>query len=143
MKKFLYSLFVILIFASAVFADPQTFGNFRAEIPSNWTGELQNSTLIIKNENKNASISIEFHKIGEASLSEIVENLCTKMDGRDLEQDDDGDYSFSFVNSDGIENIALVTCGDDYYLLIFMNGFEDNSLEKDFEKILHSIDWEE
>ncbi|MBQ7197005.1 MAG: hypothetical protein IJS40_06305, partial [Synergistaceae bacterium] len=64
-------------------------------------------------------------------------------DGRDLEQDEDGDYSFSFVNTAGAESVALVTGNEGYYLVISMSGFEDENLTSDFEKILDSIDWED
>ena len=134
---------MILIFASLSFASLQTFGNFRAEIPSGWSGELQGSTLVIKHENKNASIAIAFNEMGDASLSDIVERLYIQMDGRDLEQDEDGDYTFSFVNLAGVESIALVTGSEGYYLVISMSGFENDDLQGDFEKILDSIDWED
>ena len=134
---------MILIFASLSFASLQTFGNFRAEIPSGWSGELQGSTLVIKHENKNASIAIAFNEMGDASLTDIVERLYIQMDGRDLEQDDDGDYNFNFVNSSGVESIALIADGGGYYLLVLMSGFEDENLQADFEKILDSIDWKD
>lgn len=142
-KKFFLALMFVLIFASIAGAKPQAFGNFRAEVPVGWTGGLQGSTLVIKHENGNASLAVAFNKMGEASLTDIAERLYIQMDGRDLEQDDDGDYSFSFVNSAGAESIALLTGGDGYYLVISMSGFEDDALQKDFEKILDSIDWEE
>ena len=50
MKKIFYSILITLIFASCSLANPQEFGNFRVEIPSGWTGELQNTTLVIKND---------------------------------------------------------------------------------------------
>ena len=143
MKKFFYSLIIILIFNSILYAKPQTFGNYRAEVPSGWSGELQGSTLVIKNNNKNASIAIAFNQMGDASLADIVERLYIQMDGRDLEQDEDGDYSFSFVNLSGAESVALITGSEGYYLVISMSGFEDDSLQSDFEKILDSIDWED
>lgn len=143
MKKFFCVFLFILFFSSVSYAKPETFGNFRAEIPYGWTGGLQGSTLVIKHENGIASLAVAFNKMGEASLTDIAERLYIQMDGRDLEQDEDGDYSFSFVNSAGAESIALLTGGDGYYLVISMSGFEDDALQKDFEKILDSIDWEE
>ncbi|MBQ7560147.1 MAG: hypothetical protein IJT20_07890 [Synergistaceae bacterium] len=146
-KKFFFALTIIFIlafiFVSTANAKPESFGNFRAEVPHGWSGGLQGSTLVIKHENGNASLAVAFNKMGEASLTDIAERLYIQMDGRDLEQDDDGDYSFSFVNSAGAESIALLTGGDGYYLVISMSGFEDDALQKDFEKILDSIDWED
>ena len=143
MKKFFCSLIFIFIFISGAMANVRTFGNFRAEVPAGWNGELQGSTLVIKNPNANASIAIAFNKMGKADLSDIVERLYIQMDGRDLEQDEDGDYTFSFVNTAGAESIALVTGSEGYYLVISMSGFEDENLTSDFEKILDSIDWED
>ncbi len=89
MKKFFISFFIIFIFSSAAFAQLQSFGNFRAEIPSGWTGELQGKTLVIKNQNAKASLAVAFNEMGTADLSDIVERLYIQMDGRDLEQDED------------------------------------------------------
>ena len=144
MKKFFY-LFLVIFFAlySTAFASVQSFGNFRADVPDGWKGELQGSTLVIKNNSVPASVAIAFNHMGGANLSDIVERLYIQMDGRDLEQDDDGDYSFNFENSAGKESVALVTGGDGYYLVISLSGFNDENLQDDFEKILDSIDWEE
>ena len=143
MKKFFCGLILILTLTGAAFASVEAFGNFRAEIPSGWSGELQNTTLVIKHRTKPASIAVAFNKLGAANLTDIVERLYVQMDGRDLEQDDDGDYNFSFINAAGSESIALITAGDGYYLVISMSGFDDESLTPDFETILDSIDYED
>ena len=139
----LISVLIILTFATCSHAEPESFGNFRAEIPSGWKGELQGSTLVIKNAGANASLAVAFNKMGDTPLSDVVERLYVQMDGRDLEQDEDGDYSFSFVNMAGAESVALVTGSEGYYLVISMSGFDNDSLTDDFEKILDSIDWED
>ncbi|MBQ6775118.1 MAG: hypothetical protein IJP53_01545 [Synergistaceae bacterium] len=141
-KIFLCAL-MLLVLASAALARPQAFGNFRAEIPAGWSGDLQGSTLVIKNDTAKASLAVAFNEMGEASLTDIVERLYVQMDGRDLEQDDDGDYNFSFVNMAGAESVALISGGDGYYLVVSMSGFEDEALHDDFETILDSIDWED
>ncbi|MBQ9420054.1 MAG: hypothetical protein IJU31_06755 [Synergistaceae bacterium] len=143
MKKKIFLCIVMLALASTALARPQKFGNFTAEIPIGWTGELQGSTLVIKNESANASLAVAFNEMGETPLTDIVERLYIQMDGRDLEQDDDGDYTFSFVNMSGVESMALITGSDGYYLVISMSGFDDDSLQRDFETILDSIDWNE
>ena len=143
MKKIFYSILITLIFASCSLANPQEFGNFRVEIPSGWTGELQNTTLVIKNDSKPASIAIAFNEMGDADLTDIVERLYVQMDGRDLEQDEDGDYNFFFTNAAGSQSVALVTGSEGYYLVISMSGFEDENLQNDFETILDSIDFED
>ncbi|MBR1486813.1 MAG: hypothetical protein IJ597_06120 [Synergistaceae bacterium] len=143
MKKFFYSILITLIFASCASADLQAFGNFRVEVPSGWSGELQNTTLVIKNNNRPASIAIAFNEMGDADLTDIVERLYVQMDGRDLEQDEDGDYNFFFTNAAGSQSVALVTGSEGYYLVISMSGFEDENLQNDFETILDSIDFED
>ena len=143
MKKIFCTLLIILIFSGISSADLKQFGNFRAEIPDGWSGELQGTTLVIKNQNANASLAVAFNQMGNTPLTDIVERLYIQMDGRDLEQDEDGDYSFSFVNMAGVESMALVTGADGYYLVISMSGFDNDDLTSDFEKILDSIDWED
>lgn len=120
----------------------QNFGNFRVDVPSGWKGELQGSTLVIKHNTENASVAVAFAQTGGASLSDIAERLYIQMEGEGLEQDEDGDYMFTFTNRAGGESIALVTGDDGYYLVLSLTGYDDN-LEDDFNTIIDSLDYED
>ena len=141
-KIFLCTL-IILALAGQVHAGTQRFGNYVVNVPSGWTGELQGQTLIVKSDNVNASVAVAFAKTGEASLTDIVERLYIQMSGENLEQDEDGDYTFTFTNLAGGESLAMITGGDGYYLVLSMTGYNIDGIEDDLNTIIDSLDYED
>ena len=141
-RIFLCALIVIVL-ASQVSAKTQRFGHFRVDVPSGWTGELQGQTLLVKSDSVNASLAVAFAEMGGASLTDIVERLYIQMKGDNLQQDEDGDYSFTFKNLAGGESIALIMGDDGYYLVLSLTGYEDESVQEELEAIMDSVDFEE
>ena len=121
----------------------QSFGNFRVNVPSGWTGQLQGQTLVIKSDSVNASVAVAFAEMGEASFTDIVERLYIQMKGRGLEQDQDGDYTFMFTNLAGGESFAMITGDDKYYLVLSITGYDIEEIQDDLELILDSVDFED
>ena len=143
MHRLLLSVVMLLVIVHSACADVQKFGNIIVDVPSGWEGSLQGSALVVKSQTKNASIAIAFNKMGNADLTDIVERLYTQMGGENLEQDSDGDYSFTFKNLGGADSIALVGGSDGYYIVVSITGFQDESLHEDMERIIDSIDYED
>ena len=141
-KIFLCTL-IILALAGQVHAGTQRFGNYVVNVPSGWTGELQGQTLIVKSDNVNASVAVAFAQMGEASFTDIVERLYVQMNGEDLQQDEDGDYMFTFKNLAGGESLALITGEDDYYLVLSITGYDIDGVEDDLNTIMDSLDYED
>lgn len=141
-RIFLCTLIVIVL-ASQAPAKTQRFGHFKVDVPSGWTGELQGQTLLVKSDSVNASLAVAFAEMGEASLTDIVERLYIQMKGDNLQQDEDGDYSFTFRNLAGGESIALVMGDDGYYLVLSLTGYDDESVQEELEAIMDSVDFEE
>ena len=134
---------MILALAFPASAKIQKFGHFRVDVPSGWKGELQGQTLLVKSETVNASVAVAFAEMGEASFTDIVERLYIQMKGENLEEDEDGDYSFTFTNLAGGESFALVTGDDGYYLVLSLTGYDNEEIQEDLETIIDSIDFEE
>ena len=138
MRKIFAAMVVVFVISS------QAFAGVRVNVPSGWTREDQGNTVIIRSKSSNASVVIAFNSMGGADLTDIVERLYIQMEGRDLAQDSDGDYSFSFTNNSGASSLAMVTSSDGYYLVISMSGFEgDEEIQADMEKIFDSLDYED
>ena len=141
-KIFLCTL-IILALAGQVNAGTQRFGNYVVNVPSGWTGELQGQTLVVKSDSVNASVAVAFAETGEASFTDIVERLYIQMSGENLEQDEDGDYTFTFTNLAGGESLAMITGGDGYYLVLSMTGYNIDGIEDDLNTIIDSLDYED
>ena len=142
-KISLFTLFIILALAGQVYADTQRFGNYVVNVPSGWRGELQGQTLVVKSESVNASVAVAFAEMGEASFTDIVERLYIQMKGENLEQDEDGDYTFTFKNLAGGESLAMISGDDGYYLVLSITGYDDDEVQEDLEAIIDSLDYEE
>ena len=142
-RKIFLSMLVILVMFSQASAKIQRFGHFRVDVPSGWTAELQGQTLLVKCERVNASVAVAFAETGGASFTDIVERLYTQMDGDNLEQDSDGDYTFTFTNLAGGESFAIITGAEGYYLVLSITGYDVEEVQADIEAILDSVDFEE
>lgn len=134
---------MVLALAFQASAKTQKFGHFRVDVPSGWKGELQGQTLLVKSESVNASVAVAFAEMGEASFTDIVERLYIQMKGDNLQQDEDGDYSFTFKNLAGGESFAIVTGEDGYYLVLSLTGYDNEEIQEDLETIMDSIDFED
>ena len=141
-RKIFVCLIMSLMLISQASAELQKFDRVSVNVPKGWHAEQQRNTVVLKSANSEASMEILLAEIGDSELSDVVEKLYIEREGVDLEEDDDGDYSFSFKDSSGAESIALITGTDNYYLLVSMTGFENESIQPDLESILESIDWE-
>ena len=142
MRKILVCLILSLMLIPQAYAELKKFDRVSVNVPNDWSAEQKDESVILKSSNAEAFVEIFIAKLNDELLSDVVEKLYIEREGVDLEQDDDGDYSFSFKNSSGSESIALITGTDDYYLLVSMAGFEDETVQKDLETILESIDWD-
>ena len=143
MRKVCLCAVLVLVLAFPVSAKSQKFGHFRVDVPSGWKAELQGQTLLVKSQSVNASLAVAFAEMGEASFTDIVERLYIQMKGENLQQDEDGDYSFTFTNLAGGESIALITGADGYYLVLSITGYDNEEVQEDLETIMDSIDWED
>ena len=142
-RKIILSFLTLFLFFGNAFAEIQKFDHFSVDVPEGWDANLQDSTLVVKSRNVDASITVAFNQMGDAELSDIAERLYIQMDGTDLEEDEDGDYIFNFRNPAGSDSVALITGEENYYLVLSITGFNEESVQKDIEKILDTIDWEE
>ena len=142
-RKIFLCAVLVLAMSSCAWARVQRFGHFTVDVPSGWTGELQGSTLVVKSDTVNASLAVAFNETGGASLSDIVERLYIQMEGSGLQQDDDGDYVFTFKNLAGGESFALVTEDDGYYLVLSLTGYDNEEVQDELEAIMDSVDFED
>jgi len=146
MRKIFLCLTIIFAFAVHSSADVKTFGPLSVESPSGWTASQQGSAVVIKSSRSNASVTVAVNPMGEASLGDIAGKLCGQMNGRDLERDSDGDYTFRFTNHAGAECFALLTDAEDgRYVLLSASGVDScsNNECSEIEAVIDSLEWNE
>lgn len=129
MKRLLAVMALSALLASAAFAATQDFGAFTVDVLDGWTASQEGPTaVIIKNDNT-ASLSITLAETDGASLGDLANAFVEEFKKTFTsvsapEKDEDGDYSFSMVNGNGVESKALITGDDSQYCLFVMTGID-------------------
>lgn len=142
MRKILAFLILALSFSVIpefpVYAEVKDFDFLAVDVPKGWTAEQQGpSMVVIKSQKSQSSLSLALSSKGNASIKEIAERLYTQLNGFDMEQDDEGDYSFYYVDKAGLENFVYVVDGDDEQYIL-SSSYAAN--DKDFDIINKMID---
>lgn len=146
MRKIFLCMTIILALNVTAFAGVKTFGPLSVEVPSGWTASQQGAATVIKSSRSNASVTVAVNPMGEASLGDIAERLCEQMNGRELERDSDGDYTFYFTNHAGAECFAMLSDAEDgRYILMSAAGLEteDEKIKSEIEAVIDSLEWNE
>lgn len=143
MRKIILSIALIMVSIIPAIGEVQHYGPLTANVPSGWTVEQQGSVTVIKSLSNNASIAVAVNSLGDAALTDIAEHLYIQMSGKNLEQDEDGDYTFTFTNTSGAEGLAILTDSHEgRYILMSVTGYgNDEALNDEIDKIIDSLDW--
>ena len=145
MRRIFLCLVLIMVSAFPATGEVRKYGSLTADVPSGWTVEQQGSVTVIKSLTDNASIAVAVNTLGEATLTDIAEHLYIQMSGKNLEQDEDGDYMFTFTNTSGAEGLAILTDSHEgRYILMSVTGYgNDEALNDEIDKIIDSLDWDD
>ena len=143
MRKIILSIVLIIVSIIPAIGEVQRYGSLTADVPSGWTVEQQGSVTVIKSLSNNASIAVAVNSLGDATLTDIAEHLYIQMSGKNLEQDEDGDYTFTFTNTSGAEGLAILTDSQEgRYILMSVTGYgNDEALNDEIDRIIDSLDW--
>ena len=143
MRKIFICVTIIMAFCVPAAAEVQTVGNLTADIPAGWSAEQQGSVTVIKSITRNASVAVAVNPLGEASLTDIAEQLYIQMSGSNLEQDSDGDYTFTYTSTSGAKGLAILTdSGEGRYILISVSGYGNSeSVNDEIDAIVDSLEW--
>ncbi|MBR0258212.1 MAG: hypothetical protein IJQ58_10785 [Synergistaceae bacterium] len=144
MRKVFCCLAIIALMVAPSFAKIQQIGNLTADVPSGWNATQKGSVTVISHNSGKASVSVAVNSLGEASLTDIAERLYTQMGGEDLEQDSDGDYTFTFTDINGTAGLVILTdSGEGRYILMSVSGYGDAGVDDEIDEIIDSLDWDD
>ena len=125
MKRLAVLAAVLAVFSAAVaFAGVQDFGKYTVDVPADWTATQDGETVgIVKNDNT-ASMSISYDSLDGASLKEVAEAFVEALNGKGLKEEN-GAYTFSMTNANGVESQCYLSGDDKNYALIVVTGGEN------------------
>lgn len=127
MKRSLAAIAVLAVVLSAAsaFGFVQQFGKFSVDVPEGWGANQEGPTVILIKNDHSASMSISVAPTEGMNRKALAEAFVKELNGRDLERDDDGDYTFTMTNANGVDSHALLTGDDEEYCLFVMTGIEN------------------
>ncbi len=126
MKRLAVLAAVLAVFsAAAAFGFVQQFERFSIDVPEGWGANQDGSTVILIKNDRTASMSITVADTEGMNRKALAEAFVKELNGKNLERDSDGDYSFEMVNANGVTSHALLTGDDDIYCLFVMTGVEN------------------
>jgi len=98
----------------------RTFGPYSAVVPSGWLFDDEDEEIVIFTApDKSAALSILWGDTEGASLRSIARDVSDVLDGNRPEEDEDGDYIFTFKDEAGRDCTAVVMrTGSDYLILL-------------------------
>jgi len=144
MKRLLFALTLVAVFAAVSFAAVQDFGVFTMDVPEGWTASQQGPTAIVTKNDNTASLTItvaETQGYSAADLSAaFVENFKNSGNFASVgtpEADSDGDYSWVMTNNQGVESKAVLSVADKNYILFVATGMAN--APEDFGTMLGSV----
>ena len=147
MKRLAVLAAVLAVFsAETAFADVQDFENFTADVPSGWTAKQDNTMLFISKNGTEGSglvaVSIMPGSANGHSAKDIAESFVRQLkDAFPLifmpEADENGDYVWNMVNSDGLNIHSVLRVENEIYVLTMMSGFD--TAGEEISAILGSI----
>ena len=124
MKRLLIAAVLALVFAAASFGAVQDFGRFTLDVPAGWTAEKDAETVGLVKDDNTASLSISVADLDGMTLKDAAEAFVKELNGTNLAQDADGDYTFEMTNANGVKSNVLLTGDDKEYCLFVMTGAE-------------------
>ena len=116
---------MIALTALGAFGEVRDFNDFSVDVPAGWSAEQQGATVVMKAVSSDASLSLAVASMGEATAEEIAQKLYEQLGGVDLEKDEDGDFSFMYLDTAGVESYVCIIDGKDgTYLVTALSGID-------------------
>ena len=132
-----FALLAIVFSAGAAFGFVQKFDKFSVDVPEGWTANQDGPTVLLIKMDNTASMSITVADTEGMNRKALAEAFVKELNGKNLERDSDGDYSFEMVNENGVTSHCLLTGDDEEYCLFVMTGIEN--ARDDMSAILGSV----
>ena len=143
MKRLVLAVLAVVLSAAMAFGAVQDFGKFTLNVASGWTAKTEGPSAIITKDDNTAALTITVDSANGASAKDIAAAFaeeCKKSYPTvgTPEADEDGDYTWSMTNANGVENHALLRVADGDYMFITMAGLD--AAGEDIAAMLDSVE---
>ena len=125
MKRLAVLAAVLAVFSVAMaFGEVKDFGKFTINVPAGWTATPDGETVGIVKDDNSASMSITYDSLDGSTLKEAADAFVEALNGKGL-ANNDGLYTFTMTNANGVESKCYLTGDDKNYGLIVVTGGEN------------------
>ena len=142
MKRIAFAAIVVALSAAMAFGTVQDFGKFTVDVAAGWTATQEGPSALINKNDGTAAMSITLAPAEGNSVQALAEAFVENFKGSfpkvtAPEADEDGDYSWTMTNANGVDTHALLRVDDGDYILITMTGIE--TAGEDIQAMLGSV----
>lgn len=137
MKKHLVTLCLIglLAMATPALAAIQTFGpdfsRFTVDVPDGWTAKPNDGGCQISSPDEGTSVSIQVHKNGGKSASELAALISKQMGGKIVKTEDEGPNQTNvYAEIDGVRVALTIIVDGDKFVAFTMAGSDEEAMKK-------------
>lgn len=134
-KSIVFAFIAFFAISTSAFAAVQDFGDLSVDVPAGWAAVKTGSTVAITAVDNSAALTITLEENDGTAMEAIADAFLAQLNGVDPELDEDGTFTFSFVNANGIECNVVLTGDEDFYFMLILMGEHD-----DMEAIIDSIE---
>ncbi|MBQ7592878.1 MAG: hypothetical protein IJU48_00825 [Synergistaceae bacterium] len=145
MKRFTFGILILILTLTASSAFGKTIDTkyFTLNVPKGWHGEkLNNTSVQVTRDDETASVLIKVGKIGKKTIDEIAKSTAKKYSAEELEQDEDGAYSFTF-EEDGKTKIGMLDLINDEVCMLLIQYVENEEALDSLDDVLEGFEMKE
>ena len=122
-RTVIFAALLGLVLSAAAFGEVQDFGAFTIDVPAGWTAAKDGETVGITKNDNSAAVSITYDSTDGMTIKDLAAAFVESLKGKDLKEDN-GTYTFTFTNANGVESSCVLSGDDKNYALVVMTGIE-------------------
>lgn len=137
MKKCITTLCLVacLALAHQALAAPQTFGpdfaRFSVDVPNGWTAKSNDGGCQITSGDGGSSLSIQVHKNGGKSATELAKAIGEQMGGKVVKMEENAPNQTNlYCELDGVRVAVMITVDGDQFVALTMAGSDTDTMQK-------------
>lgn len=116
MKKFLLSLFAVILMALPAQAAMTEFSKIKIDVPSGWTSEEDAPVVALFAPNTEAAVSVAYDTTDGLTGMELSKAMSQVLNGTPPKADEHGNFVFSFTQDDITSHSILTVYGANYVM---------------------------
>jgi len=121
MKRFVWTICLVVAMAANVAAGVMEFSKLRIEVPEGWTAKEEDKAISLFAPGNVAAISVVWDDSGGLPAKDLAQAMSAQLKGT-KPVPDEGGYSFTFRNKSGVKSKSFLFAGGKEYTVLTVTG---------------------